>query len=313
MSSLIIRRHKIRVTSLEAFFDLFNAYYVTVSVVCTIVNIAIGLCVLIVFMARCRGALIRNALRAKRERGERHAAMMAISEESERGSSPSSTNTVADDIDDPGLARCRGALIRNALRAKRERGERHAAMMAISEESERGSSPSSTNTVADDIDDPGLVEQMFGFLPIEQQPAVLTDRKFAEMQSDARIDTIPIPLNRPLLPDTFENEDLRGYQFGKFAATYFQGQATAEYIKRPLRISLLPHNDATGQLASLAVWITILRFMGDLPDPKCAPSTLNTLHEKTSIMGKIYASLGRSYTKKDVELASQLGDYEQVS
>lgn len=30
-------------------------------------------------------------------------------------------------------------------------------------------------------------------------------------------------------------------------------------------------------------------------------------------MGKIYASLGRSYTKKDVELASQLGDYEQVS
>lgn len=63
-------------------------------------------------------------------------------------------------------------------------------------------------------------------------------------------DTIPIPLNRPLLPDTFENEDLRGYQFGKFAATYFQGQATAEYIKRPLRISLLPHNDATGQLVS---------------------------------------------------------------
>uniref|UniRef100_A0A915BGX9 Myosin-VIIa n=1 Tax=Parascaris univalens TaxID=6257 RepID=A0A915BGX9_PARUN len=209
-------------------------------------------------------------------------------------------------------ARCRGALIRNALRAKRERGERHAAMMAISEESERGSSPSSTNTVADDIDDPGLVEQMFGFLPIEQQPALLSDRKFAEIQSDAKIDTIPIPLNRPLSPDTFENEDLRGYQFGKFAATYFQGQATAEYIKKPLRISLLPHNDAAGQLASLAVWITILRFMGDLPDPKCAPSALNTLHEKTSIMGKLYASLGRSYTKKDVELASQLGDYEQL-
>uniref|UniRef100_A0A914RS76 MyTH4 domain-containing protein n=1 Tax=Parascaris equorum TaxID=6256 RepID=A0A914RS76_PAREQ len=160
------------------------------------------------------------------------------------------------------------------------------------------------------------------------------------------LDTIPIPLNRPLSPDTFENEDLRGYQFGKFAATYFQGQATAEYIKKPLRISLLPHNDAAGQLfqrcignylrityvimyftracshryfrlcmnklASLAVWITILRFMGDLPDPKCAPSALNTLHEKTSIMGKLYASLGRSYTKKDVELASQLGDYEQL-
>ncbi|VDM28565.1 unnamed protein product [Toxocara canis] len=173
-------------------------------------------------------------------------------------------------------------MIRNALRAKRERGERHAAMMASIDESERGSSPASTSAAIDEMDDSGLVEQMFGFLPSEPASIPITDRKFAHLQADVKTGVLPTPSNTPPLPEAFEKEDLRGYQFGKFAATYFQGQATPFYIKKPLRCPLLLHEDAGSQL------------------------------EKTSVMGRLYSTLGRSFTKKDVELASQLGDYDQV-
>ena len=36
-----------------------------------------------------------------------------------------------------------------------------------------------------------------------------------------------------------EEEDLSEYKFSKFAATYFQGQATPTYIKRQLKGPLL--------------------------------------------------------------------------
>lgn len=87
-----------------------------------------------------------------------------------------------------------------------------------------------------------------------------------------------------------EEEDLLQYQFGKFAATYFQGNANNSYLRKPLRYPLLQHENMGDQIvyklkdikvfteghvplvfqAALAVWITILRFMGDLPEPKYA-------------------------------------------
>lgn len=48
------------------------------------------------------------------------------------------------------------------------------------------------------------------------------------------------------------NEDLSGFQFGKFAATYFQGQATPQHIKKPLRAPLLLHEDPGHQLVIYA-------------------------------------------------------------
>lgn len=69
----------------------------------------------------------------------------------------------------------------------------------------------------------------------------------------------------PLPPD---EEDLSEYKFSKFAATFFQGNATHTYIRRPIRTSLLDLKSESDHLAALAVWITILRFMGDLPEPK---------------------------------------------
>jgi myosin-7 len=70
------------------------------------------------------------------------------------------------------------------------------------------------------------------------------------------------------IPRLKQDENLDEYVFSKFAATYFQGNATPEYSKKPLKQSLLPLKSEGDQLAALAVWITILRFMGDLPDIK---------------------------------------------
>jgi myosin-7 len=70
------------------------------------------------------------------------------------------------------------------------------------------------------------------------------------------------------IPRLKGDENLEEYVFSKFAATYFQGNATPEYTKKPLKQSLLPLKSEGDQLAALAVWITILRFMGDLPDIK---------------------------------------------
>lgn len=48
-----------------------------------------------------------------------------------------------------------------------------------------------------------------------------------------------VQIESRVLPE--EEEDVREFKFGKFAATYFQGNATAAYIRRPLRYPLLPH------------------------------------------------------------------------
>ena len=71
--------------------------------------------------------------------------------------------------------------------------------------------------------------------------------------------TIPLPA---------DEEDISEYKFSKFAAMYFQANATHTYIRRPIRQSLLPLKTEGDHLAALAVWITILRFMGDLPEPR---------------------------------------------
>uniref|UniRef100_A0A7N6A1Q3 Myosin VIIAb n=1 Tax=Anabas testudineus TaxID=64144 RepID=A0A7N6A1Q3_ANATE len=107
-------------------------------------------------------------------------------------------------------------------------------------------------------------------------------------------------LNEALpLPDE-EEEDLSEYKFSKFAATYFQGVSTYTYIRRPLKQPLLFHEDEGDQLAALAVWITVLRFMGDLPEPKCQ-LVINDGSEKIPVMTKIYETLGKRTYKRELQ------------
>ncbi|KTG40366.1 hypothetical protein cypCar_00007717 [Cyprinus carpio] len=61
------------------------------------------------------------------------------------------------------------------------------------------------------------------------------------------------------------------FSFSKFASLYFQGSSSPSHIQQRLRQPLLYHEDEGDALASaacLTVWWIILRFMGDLPEPK---------------------------------------------
>uniref|UniRef100_A0A4W6D941 Myosin VIIA n=1 Tax=Lates calcarifer TaxID=8187 RepID=A0A4W6D941_LATCA len=116
------------------------------------------------------------------------------------------------------------------------------------------------------VDHSDMVDRMFGFLGNSGPLINLFD---LEVQYQMLEETEEEVLNEaPPLPEE-EEEDLSEYKFSKFAATYFQGVSTHTYIRRPLKQPLLFHEDEGDQLAALAVWITVLRFMGDLPEPKC--------------------------------------------
>lgn len=52
--------------------------------------------------------------------------------------------------------------------------------------------------------------------------------------------------------------------------------------------------------AGLAIWITILRFMGDLPEPKYH-TVVNDGSEKIPVMTKIYETLGKRTYKLELK------------
>uniref|UniRef100_A0A669PY33 Myosin VIIA n=1 Tax=Phasianus colchicus TaxID=9054 RepID=A0A669PY33_PHACC len=151
------------------------------------------------------------------------------------------------------------------------------------------------------VNDSEMVDKMFGFLgttsslPGQEGQApngfeVLTAQK--ELEEEDLDAALPLPEE--------EEEDLSEYKFAKFAATYFQGTTTHTYIRRPLKQPLLYHEDEGDQLAALAVWITILRFMGDLPEPKYH-TAMSDGGEKIPVMTKIYETLGKKTYKKELQ------------
>ncbi|XP_015243373.1 PREDICTED: unconventional myosin-VIIa-like [Cyprinodon variegatus] len=154
------------------------------------------------------------------------------------------------------------------------------------------------------VDHSDMVDRMFGFLgdsgPLPNQdgqaPAGFEDLEQTPGADEAEEEMLN---EAPPLPDE-EEEDLSEYKFSKFAATYFQGLSTHTYIRRPLKQPLLFHEDEGDQLAALAVWITVLRFMGDLPEPKCE-MVLHDGSEKIPVMTKIYETLGKRTYKKELQ------------
>uniref|UniRef100_A0AC11ECH6 Myosin VIIA n=1 Tax=Ovis aries TaxID=9940 RepID=A0AC11ECH6_SHEEP len=154
-----------------------------------------------------------------------------------------------------------------------------------------------------------MVDKMFGFLGTSgglpgqegQAPSGFEDlergrREMVEEDLDAALP----------LPDEDE-EDLSEYKFAKFAATYFQGTTTHTYTRRPLKQPLLYHDDEGDQLAALAVWITILRFMGDLPEPRYHMA-MSDGSEKIPVMTKIYETLGKKTYKRELQALQGEGE-----
>ncbi|XP_035241290.1 myosin VIIAa isoform X1 [Anguilla anguilla] len=161
------------------------------------------------------------------------------------------------------------------------------------------------------VNDSDMVDKMFGFLGTTnsfpgqegQAPAGFEDleRKQKELEEEDLDEALPLPEE--------DEEDLSEYKFAKFAATYFQGTTTHTYVRRPLKQPLLFHEDEGDQLAALAVWITVLRFMGDLPEPKYH-TAISDGSEKIPVMTKIYETLGKKTYKR--ELQALQGEGESV-
>ncbi|XP_070765301.1 unconventional myosin-VIIb [Enoplosus armatus] len=120
---------------------------------------------------------------------------------------------------------------------------------------------------SESITDQQMVDSIFDFLPVmvvgqEGQVPVGFEKRTITKEID--IDALPMEEDLPKEDD----DDLDEYSFSKFASMYFQGAATPTHIRQRLRQPLLYHEDEGDVLASLTVWWIILRFMGDLPEPK---------------------------------------------
>ncbi|XP_077942261.1 myosin VIIAa isoform X1 [Gasterosteus aculeatus] len=160
------------------------------------------------------------------------------------------------------------------------------------------------------VNDSDMVDKMFGFLGTTvsfpgqegQAPTGFEDleRSHRELEEEDLDEALP-------LPEDDEEEDLSEYKFAKYAATYFQGTTTHTYVRRPLKQPLLFHDDEGDQLAALAVWITVLRFMGDLPEPKYH-TAISDGSEKIPVMTKIYETLGKKTYKRELQALQGEGE-----
>uniref|UniRef100_A0A6Q2XMF1 Myosin VIIBb n=1 Tax=Esox lucius TaxID=8010 RepID=A0A6Q2XMF1_ESOLU len=113
------------------------------------------------------------------------------------------------------------------------------------------------------VDEQEMVETMFDFLP--DRVAV------GGQEGPAPEDPKPAPKPAPELvelPEAEYNDEDKEFSFVTFSALHFQGTATHSHIDQRLRQPLLHHEDEGDSLACLTVWWIILRFMGDIAEPK---------------------------------------------
>ncbi|CAG9784601.1 unnamed protein product [Diatraea saccharalis] len=95
------------------------------------------------------------------------------------------------------------------------------------------------------------------------------------------------------LPQEDEEETFDEFNFRKFAATYFLGNISHLYSRRPLKNSLLDLPSPIDIMAAKALWITILRFMGDLAEPKYVDDKIDNI----PVMAKLTETVGRAFHK----------------
>lgn len=165
------------------------------------------------------------------------------------------------------------------------------------------------------LDDSKLVDAMFDFLPRSDNisdivpsgngPTAFKDldqnmnRYGPKFRGDNNNTTSPT-YNTMELPAGFtvptlsqeEYEDLVDYKFQKFATTYFQGNVSYFHQRKPIKQPLLPLQTQGDCMASIALWITIMRFMGDAAEPEFREPA-----DSTSVMSKVTATLGRNFIR----------------
>lgn len=104
----------------------------------------------------------------------------------------------------------------------------------------------------------------------------------------------------PLPQDQEEEEVFDEFNFRKFAATYFLGNTSHQYSRKPLKQSLLELPSPVDKMAAQALWITILRFMGDLSEPRYVDDKIDNI----PVMTKLSDTIGRAFQKsKEFEVS----------
>ncbi|XP_077573092.1 unconventional myosin-VIIb [Stigmatopora nigra] len=170
--------------------------------------------------------------------------------------------------------RARQKMMRNMfLSAQEKEAERRAALERqqhleeVLRQKKETESRSQTESIMDQ-----QVDDIFGFLPVVvggqegQAPEGFEILENKQLLMDSiDLDTVSIE-DQELLEE--DQDELDEYPFSKLASMYFQGGASPSHIRQRLRRPLLYHEDEGDVLASLTVWWIILRFMGDLPEPK---------------------------------------------
>ncbi|KAH9512784.1 hypothetical protein Btru_038182 [Bulinus truncatus] len=87
--------------------------------------------------------------------------------------------------------------------------------------------------------------------------------------------------------------------FAGFAAKYFHDGATNFYFCTALRKPLLDLNDVVDQIASLAVWTVIIKYMLDIPDDSHVKDT----QSYRSVMTRLRETLKKQLTIEDLQKA----------
>ncbi|XP_077580422.1 unconventional myosin-VIIb-like isoform X2 [Stigmatopora nigra] len=101
------------------------------------------------------------------------------------------------------------------------------------------------------------------------------ETEYAETGSEISINASDMTNPTPSLDEEEDNfvDFTEEFSFYKFSLLHFQSEVSHTHIKHRLKKPLLQHNDEGDILASLTVWWIILRFMGDLPEPRSPDST----------------------------------------
>ncbi|CAH2066249.1 unnamed protein product, partial [Iphiclides podalirius] len=141
---------------------------------------------------------------------------------------------------------------------------------------------------ADVIDDT-YVDDVFDFLKDTATPAgTVRGTGFGVTMTEKPpvMNVIPIPIEP-------QEESFDEFNFRKFAATYFQGNTSHQYSRKPLKSSLLDLPLPIDQFAAQALWITIQRFMGDVSEPKYVDDKIDNV----PVMTKLTDTIGRAFQK----------------
>ena len=108
--------------------------------------------------------------------------------------------------------------------------------------------------MSEPIDDSAVVDDVFCFLEeqrdsVSEHQAPSAFRDLPAPSKGAHLSNGEVIMGVPTTPEDFE--DLSEFQFQKYASTYFQGNVTHTYSRKPLKYSLLPLKIQGDQLVSL--------------------------------------------------------------